>query len=1255
MFMFKIVFILVISVYVIFATNTCDPSKVTEYQCRDSLCKTTSENGQYLSLNNRKSVPVIGYSKDKFMVKKNSGFDIINKNKLKVINFSSKGWDYLVKINEETHTVCSAVFINNENTSKLYSNDNSNLIENDDNVNITEEISINSSKNEIFGNEPNSNYSELTPVEHFNDSIIVNETKNNDEVINFVDKSSGIKNNNEYNIIKNQNIVKNTSNNIANEGKSDDAPSFTPMENQKSIPENSDDVLEQGNDIDNESEINLTVDYENLSSNDDIKDSSNENKIQRLKETVNSELNEIGDKIELQKSLEPTNDNDKCLLDNCINKLETEIEKKVDLNAEEIDSAKSDIQDENNTFTPNVITIAETVNSEIPEEIEKVEQFDISQINNINDQIENMPAEESNNETVINGDLSIDDNNVSSHVDKLPLNDKEIKNSNEIPVIQKIETINKNIPTELNNSSNSNSVVTTINYIDDDNKTNNRFITENSNNFSSNDEINQPKSTDITENLSNVDSNINIKVKDEISQNNLTMDKTGIQESMLGEVTKASIPNNIQCKPGTDCSDPTASIHTHTYPDNSANTVLINNIQKGSFVSSFGHPESCTGTACLHLINNNEQSSKTNINEPIESTTNQNFIIENLEKNTESLKKEIENLEYKQIIHTNDEWYFMDYVEQWLTSPTMNTVNFVMRFFSNSNTYNDQQIDVFSTEDFGNDENISHRKQMNDNSKIYFIVSAVITLLFSLGYCKYQKGSYENYLLTLLAVKEQSLLIVEQELCTIKEHNVENTTIVSKENSDYELFKNNLAESEDTIESQTIVIAKLQQEVSELTEAGVNMHELFKSALESSEKHKSYVNLTKTKLDESENMIINLREKNLELHEEIEKKCDAIKNLHSINDKLTQKNNKLMDENEKTVSHLEQILADKTKLQKQNNDLQYELNKVNNALMIAEDEASLSKDALQDFISKKFNFAEAKEILFSVKSSAELNSTKKMCEKYQNKIEELIKSNQQSRDQIDTLNNEIVNLKTSYIKLKSSKDEQETKLNVLSKFFKDQEKEYQRQIDEKASLYKNEIGESTNLYKQIEFLNQEISNYKSVNQSLKNEINDQEASFKIQLSAADKKANDNWMAFRQAERKLKEMEIETAQLRNKLTMSDKKFDNGTKSVDSSKDFEDELLDIPLPTVSPDFTLLDFEPPPPIFPTPHTSTDQRLPPLGALGQGPPSPVSLTRRQNRLISPPPPVPLHSSAFRPLPQRYNYLDRQNSLGHSVESLDN
>lgn len=38
------------------------------------------------------------------------------------------------------------------------------------------------------------------------------------------------------------------------------------------------------------------------------------------------------------------------------------------------------------------------------------------------------------------------------------------------------------------------------------------------------------------------------------------------------------------------------------------------------------------------------------------------------------------------------------------------------------------------------------------------------------------------------------------------------------------------------------------------------------------------------------------------------------------------------------------------------------------------------------------------------------------------------------------------------------------------------------------------------------------------------------------------------ISFRQAERKLKEMELESAQLRNKLTMVDKKLENGASKL-----------------------------------------------------------------------------------------------------------
>jgi len=88
-------------------------------------------------------------------------------------------------------------------------------------------------------------------------------------------------------------------------------------------------------------------------------------------------------------------------------------------------------------------------------------------------------------------------------------------------------------------------------------------------------------------------------------------------------------------------------------------------------------------------------------------------------------------------------------------------------------------------------------------------------------------------------------------------------------------------------------------------------------------------------------------------------------------------------------------MVKESKLLAEINSLQFELDKQTNALVTAENEVSLSKDALQEMMSQKFNPADCKKMLSSIKLSAELKSAKQMSEEYKNKLNEALKSNQQ--------------------------------------------------------------------------------------------------------------------------------------------------------------------------------------------------------------------------------------------------------------------
>ncbi|XP_065332144.1 transport and Golgi organization protein 1 isoform X1 [Cloeon dipterum] len=186
------------------------------------------------------------------------------------------------------------------------------------------------------------------------------------------------------------------------------------------------------------------------------------------------------------------------------------------------------------------------------------------------------------------------------------------------------------------------------------------------------------------------------------------------------------------------------------------------------------------------------------------------------------------------------------------------------------------------------------------------------------------------------------------------------------------------------------------------------------------------------------------------------------------------------------------------------------------------------------------------------------------------------------------------------------------------------------------------------------------------NETLKQEIIDQEKGLKGQIVTLEKKAHENWIAARQAERKLDESKQESSTLRNRLTMLEKGTSLVTQNGEEGKGAATRLLesnggelptspglhigDSPTPhfMLPPPPPLGAFMPPPPppeymqSPPLPPLYPDRRPPPLGRMSSPPP----------HHFSPPPPDRYNSSPYRPrspgsdrsLP-RYRYGSRSPS----------
>lgn len=94
---------------------------------------------------------------------------------------------------------------------------------------------------------------------------------------------------------------------------------------------------------------------------------------------------------------------------------------------------------------------------------------------------------------------------------------------------------------------------------------------------------------------------------------------------------------------------------------------------------------------------------------------------------------------------------------------------------------------------------------------------------------------------------------------------------------------------------------------------------------------------------------------------------------------------------------------------------------------------------------------------------------------------------------------------------------------------------YIRELNVKEALFMKQQGESTTTVDKIRYLQEDIQKLRSQNDELRAEIEAQAAAHKAQISAAEVRAHDSWLAAKQAERRLEEARSEASILRKKLT------------------------------------------------------------------------------------------------------------------------
>ncbi|XP_054741705.1 transport and Golgi organization protein 1 [Anastrepha obliqua] len=224
-------------------------------------------------------------------------------------------------------------------------------------------------------------------------------------------------------------------------------------------------------------------------------------------------------------------------------------------------------------------------------------------------------------------------------------------------------------------------------------------------------------------------------------------------------------------------------------------------------------------------------------------------------------------------------------------------------------------------------------------------------------------------------------------------------------------------------------------------------------------------------------------------------------------------------------------------------------------------------------------------------------------------------------EQLQIASGENEKLKHDFHQSEKDKLEAQTRLEVLSNYFKEKETQLQKELSLKEAMWLKQQGETTSTVDRLTTMQEEIQALKSQNDALRAEIEAQLAAHKAQTGTLENRAHETWLAARQSERRYEEARAEATALRRKLTSLAGVGGVAIGEPNFEKLPGTELNNAPSPIhmESPGSPLLGRLPPPPFLPPPFMGPPPPFmgmpPPFVPPGEMRPPPLG------RLMSPPP----------------------------------
>ncbi|XP_037961143.1 transport and Golgi organization protein 1 [Teleopsis dalmanni] len=525
-------------------------------------------------------------------------------------------------------------------------------------------------------------------------------------------------------------------------------------------------------------------------------------------------------------------------------------------------------------------------------------------------------------------------------------------------------------------------------------------------------------------------------------------------------------------------------------------------------------------------------------------------------------------------------------------------------------------------------------------------ITAASTLLFLFGYYCFCNSSQEGALLSKLNLLERSLLafntendilkddlkITRNKLLSIQDNSFgANDMVISlkTELDDLRIEKSNLYDQ----------VARLEEELERATEDGLELNKIVSELLSNQ--------------TGDESIISSVEELQKQLNEQQDTICEINKKLGEKSRENSELQLMIVEQNTRFSSQLgtlqednDELEAEKTSLQTRVESLKKEFEEdITKALegknleikrmqseisewAIKHEESnmklqtSLAKiEALEECLKsfKKNPGTNMSEVMDFVNIRAELLSIQKQNTKLTERFESERDNKQLLETQYKIALEDLERLKQNFHQSEKDKLEAQTRLEVLSNYFRDKETQLQKELSLKEAVWLKQQGETTSTVDRLTTMQEEIQSLRSQNDSLRAEIEAQMAAYKAQTGTLENRAHETWLAARQSERKYEEARAEAVALRRKLTAI--ATSNVNESI-SGGNLPNDLNNAPSPIhlEAPSSPLLGRLPPPPFLPPPFLGPPPPFmsmpPPFVQPGEMRPAPLG------RLMSPPPP---------------------------------